>query len=54
MNVVEEVDYIIDEFLNWFVDKVDMLNILLVFIGDYGELFGEYGYSFYSNLIIYF
>ncbi len=53
MNAVEEVDYIIDEFLNRLADKVDMSNTLLVFTGDHGESFGEYGYSFHSNSIIY-
>jgi len=53
MNAVEEADYIIDEFLNRLAEKVDMSNTLLVFTGDHGESFGEYGYSFHSNSVIY-
>lgn len=52
MNAVEEADYIIDEFLNRLAVKVDLSNTLLVFTGDHGESFGEYGYSFHSNSII--
>ena len=52
MNAVEEADYIIDEFLNRLATKVDMSNTILVFTGDHGESFGEYGYSFHSNSII--
>lgn len=53
MNAVEEADYIIDEFLNRLAEKIDMSNTLLVFTGDHGESFGEYGYSFHSNSVIY-
>lgn len=52
LNAVEEVDYILDEFLNRLAEKIDMSDTLLVFTGDHGESFGEYGYSFHSNSVI--
>ncbi|MDC8830468.1 sulfatase-like hydrolase/transferase [Alteromonas gilva] len=52
LNAVEEVDYIIDEFLNRLAQKLDLSNTILVFTGDHGESFGEYGYSFHSNSVI--
>ena len=52
LNAVEEVDYIIDEFLNRLAEKVDLSDTLVVFTGDHGESFGEYGYSFHSNSVI--
>ena len=52
MNAVEEADFIIDEFLNRLAEKVDLSNTILVFTGDHGESFGEYGYSFHSNSVI--
>ena len=52
LNAVEEVDFIIDEFLNRLAEKVDLSDTLVVFTGDHGESFGEYGYSFHSNSVI--
>ncbi|MCU7554997.1 LTA synthase family protein [Alteromonas sp. ASW11-19] len=52
LNAVEEVDYILDEFLRRLGAKLDLSNTLLVFTGDHGESFGEYGYSFHSNSVI--
>lgn len=52
LNAVEEVDYIIDEFLNRLAQQVDLSDTLVVFTGDHGESFGEYGYSFHSNSVI--
>ena len=52
LNAVEEVDYILDTFLERLAQKVDMDNTILVFTGDHGESFGEYGYSFHSNSVI--
>lgn len=52
LNAVEEVDYIFDEFLRRLGEKLDMSNTLLVFTGDHGESFGEFGYSFHSNSVI--
>ena len=52
MNAVEEADFIIDEFLNRLAEKIDLSNTILVFTGDHGESFGEYGYSFHSNSVI--
>lgn len=52
LNAIEEVDFIIDEFLNRLSGKIDLSNTILVFTGDHGESFGEYGYSFHSNSVI--
>lgn len=52
LNAVEEADFIIDEFLNRLSAKLDLSNTILVFTGDHGESFGEYGYSFHSNSVI--
>jgi hypothetical protein len=52
LNAVEEADYIIDEFLTRLSEKLDLSNTILVFTGDHGESFGEYGYSFHSNSVI--
>ncbi len=52
LNAAEEVDYILDEFLNRLGERVDLSNTLLVFTGDHGESFGEFGYSFHSNSVI--
>lgn len=52
LNAVEEVDYIIDQFLSKLADKIDLSDTIIVFTGDHGESFGEYGYSFHSNSII--
>ncbi len=52
LNAVEEVDYIFDEFLSRLAKKVDLSNTIVVFTGDHGESFGEYGYSFHSNSVI--
>jgi len=52
LNAVEEVDYILDEFLKRLGEKLDLSNTILVFTGDHGESFGEFGYSFHSNSVI--
>jgi phosphoglycerol transferase MdoB-like AlkP superfamily enzyme len=52
LNAMEEVDYILDVFLQRLGDKVDLSNTILVFTGDHGESFGEFGYSFHSNSVI--
>lgn len=52
LNAVEEVDYIIDEFLTRLAARVDLSDTILVFTGDHGESFGEFGYSFHSNSVI--
>ncbi|WP_165399353.1 sulfatase-like hydrolase/transferase [Alteromonas sp. KUL49] len=52
LNAVEEVDFILDEFLNKLSKKVDLSNTIVVFTGDHGESFGEFGYSFHSNSVI--
>lgn len=52
LNAVEEVDFILDTFLQRLGDKVDLKNTIVVFTGDHGESFGEYGYSFHSNSVI--
>ena len=52
LNAVEEADFIIDEFLTRLSEKLDLSNTILVFTGDHGESFGEYGYSFHSNSVI--
>ncbi|MCW8107609.1 sulfatase-like hydrolase/transferase [Alteromonas ponticola] len=53
LNAAEEVDFIFDTFLNRLADKVDLSNTILIFTGDHGESFGEYGYNFHSNSIIF-
>lgn len=52
LNAVEEVDYIIDEFLNRLATVLDLSNTIIMFTGDHGESFGEYGYSFHSNSVV--
>lgn len=52
LNAFEEVDFILDTFLAQLAEKVDLSNTVLVFTGDHGESFGEYGYSFHSNSVI--
>lgn len=52
LNAVEEVDFILDEFLQRLGKKVDLSNTIVVFTGDHGESFGEFGYSFHSNSVI--
>lgn len=52
-NAVDEVDYIFDEFLKRLSKKIDLGNTLIVFTGDHGESFGEFGYSFHSNSVIF-
>lgn len=52
LNAVEEVDYILDTFLERLGQKIDLSDTILVFTGDHGESFGEYGYSFHSNSVI--
>jgi len=52
LNAIEEVDYIIDTFLERLGEQVDLSNTAIVFTGDHGESFGEYGYSFHSNSVI--
>lgn len=52
LNAVEEVDFILDTFLERLSKKLDLSNTILVFTGDHGESFGEYGYSFHSNSVI--
>ena len=52
LNALEEVDYILDEFLQRLAAKLDLSNTILVFTGDHGESFGEFGYSFHSNSVI--
>ena len=52
LNVVEEVDSIIDQFLDKLGNTIDLSDTLIVFTGDHGESFGEYGYSFHSNSVI--
>lgn len=52
LNALEEVDYILDVFLQKLSEKIDMSNTILVFTGDHGESFGEFGYSFHSNSVI--
>lgn len=52
LNALEECDFIVDEFLKRLGEKVDLSNTILVFTGDHGESFGEFGYSFHSNSVI--
>jgi hypothetical protein len=52
LNAFEEVDYILDEFLNRLEKRIDLSNTVVIFTGDHGESFGEYGYSFHSNSVI--
>ncbi len=52
MNALEEVDYILDSFLSKLSERLDLSNTMIVFTGDHGESFGEYGYSFHSNSVI--
>lgn len=52
LNAVEEVDFILDEFLLRLGKKVNLSNTIVVFTGDHGESFGEFGYSFHSNSVI--
>lgn len=52
LNAMEEVDYILDTFLSELAEKLDLSNTILVFTGDHGESFGEFGYSFHSNSVI--
>jgi hypothetical protein len=52
LNAMEEVDFILDSFLEKLGEKIDLSNTILVFTGDHGESFGEYGYSFHSNSVI--
>jgi phosphoglycerol transferase MdoB-like AlkP superfamily enzyme len=52
LNALEEVDYILDVFLQKLAEKIDLSNTILVFTGDHGESFGEFGYSFHSNSVI--
>jgi len=52
LNALEEVDHILDTFLEKLSEKVDLSNTILVLTGDHGESFGEYGYSFHSNSVI--
>jgi phosphoglycerol transferase MdoB-like AlkP superfamily enzyme len=52
LNAMEEVDYILDTFLERLGEKLDLSNTVLVFTGDHGESFGEFGYSFHSNSVI--
>jgi arylsulfatase A-like enzyme len=39
-------------FLQKLAEKIDLSNTILVFTGDHGESFGEFGYSFHSNSVI--
>lgn len=52
LNAVEEVDHIFDTFLQKLGQKIDLSNTVIVFTGDHGESFGEFGYSFHSNSVI--
>ncbi len=52
MNAAEEADAVIDQFLNRLAEKIDLNNTILMFTGDHGESFGEFGYSFHSNSVI--
>ena len=52
LNALEEVDFIVDKFLDELGQKLDLSNTLIVFTGDHGESFGEFGYSFHSNSVI--
>lgn len=52
LNALEEVDFIIHQFLTKLEEKLDLSNTIVVFTGDHGESFGEYGYSFHSNSVI--
>ncbi|MCU4674748.1 sulfatase-like hydrolase/transferase [Catenovulum sp. 2E275] len=52
LNAIEEVDSILERFLTEFGEKIDLSNTLIVFTGDHGESFGEYGYSFHSNSVV--
>lgn len=52
LNAMEEVDFILDTFLQQLAQKVDLTDTILVFTGDHGESFGEFGYSFHSNSVI--
>lgn len=52
LNALEEVDFIFNQFLDKLEAKIDLSNTMIVFTGDHGESFGEYGYSFHSNSVI--
>lgn len=52
LNAFEEVDYVLDEFLSRLEQKVDLSDTILIFTGDHGESFGEFGYSFHSNSVV--
>jgi len=52
LNAVEEVDGIWDDFLRRLESQMDLSNTMIIFTGDHGEAFGEYGYSFHSNSIV--
>ena len=53
LNALEEVDYVLAEFISRLSGKIDMENTLLVLTGDHGEAFGDFGYHFHSNSVVY-
>ena len=53
LNAFEEVDYILSCFLDQLSRKVDMENTIVIVTGDHGESFGDFGYHFHSNSVIF-
>ncbi|WP_143871753.1 sulfatase-like hydrolase/transferase [Catenovulum sediminis] len=52
LNALDEVDFILSEFLKKLERKVDLSNTIMILTGDHGESFGEFGYYFHSNSVV--
>ena len=49
MNAIEESDSVIAEFMAALGKRADLTNTLIIYTGDHGQSFGQFGYNSHSN-----
>ncbi len=52
LNAIEESDHVIGEFLAALGERLDLSNTIVVYTGDHGQSFGEFGYVSHSSATV--
>lgn len=48
-NAIEESDSVIQSFIENLAERLDLSNTIIIYTGDHGQSFGQFGYSSHSN-----